>query len=248
MSNENLRKAKKAKNDEFYTRYEDVKLELDNYKEKFKNKIILCNCNDKGSAFERYFTENDLGIKELIVTEGRFQDNLEALKRCDIVATNPPFSQFREFIDLLVEYDKDFIVIGSNNAVTCKNIFPLIKEGKVYLGYNKPKEFLNSNKKVFTYWYTTFKTDRPPLELTATYDPEKYPKYDNYDAIEVSKVKDIPKDYKGVMGVPITFIDKWNKEQFEVVGKSDSLANKIEIGFSMRSGRFTFVESAFMTE
>lgn len=216
-----LDNAKKAKNDEFYTRYEDVKVELDNQKDKFKNKIILCNCNDKGSAFEKYFTENDLGIKELIITEGRFQDNLEALKRCDIVVTNPPFSQFREFIDLLIEYDKDFIVIGSNNAITYKNIFPLIKYNKVFLGYNKPKEFIQPNRELKKFgnigWYTTFKTECPPLELTATYDPKKYPKYDNYDAIEVSKIKDIPKDYNEVMGVPITFIDKWNREQFEIV-------------------------------
>lgn len=218
--NRNLTIAKKNKNDEFYTRYEDVKLELDNYKDKFKDKVILCNCNDKGSSFEKYFTENDLEIKDLIVTEGRFQDNIEALKKCDIVVTNPPFSQFREFIDLLIGYDKDFIVIGSNNAITYKNIFPLIQKRKIFLGINKPKIFLNSDKNVFTYWYTTFETTRPKLNLKEIYTPEKYPKYDNYDAIEVSKIKDIPKDYDDVMGVPITFIDKWNKEQFEILGFS----------------------------
>lgn len=239
--NKNLGRAKKTKNDEFYTLYKDVKFELDNYKDKFKDKIILCNCNDKGSAFEKYFKENK-DIKELIITEGRFQDNLEALKRCDIVVTNPPFSQFREFIDLLIKYDKDFIIIGSDNAMTYKNIFPLIKNGKIFLGYNKPKKFIESNGNIKKFgnieWYTTFKTERPSLKLTATYNPKEYFQYDNYNAIEVSKVKDIPKDYNGYMGVPITFLNKWNREQFEIIGKSDTLANKIVINGKNRTGRF----------
>lgn len=239
--NKNLDKAKKTKNDEFYTLYKDVKFELDNYKDKFKDKIILCNCNDKGSAFEKYFKENK-DIKELIISEGKFQDNSEVLKKCDIVITNPPFSQFKEFIDLLIKYDKDFIVIGSENAMTYKNVFPLIKNGKIFLGYNKPKEFVepNGNLKKFGNigWYTTFETERPSLELTATYKPKEYPQYDNYDAIEVSKVKDIPKDYDGAMGVPITFLNKWNREQFKIIGKSDTLANKIIVNEKNRTGRF----------
>lgn len=226
MRQKTLKKARKNKNDEFYTRYEDVKTELDNYKDKFKDKVILCNCNDKGSAFERYFTENDLGIKELVVTEGRFQDNLKALERCDIVVTNPPFSQFIEFIDLLVEYNKDFIVWGNNTNSSYKTIFKNIINNKMFYGhlrnktctFNVPKEYHESGecKVPACSVFTTFDIiDVPPLELVE-YNESKYEKFDNFDAINVGKIKDIP-DYDGYMGVPITFLNRWNKDQFEIV-------------------------------
>lgn len=225
MSNETLKNAMKNKNDEFYTRYEDVKLELDNYKDKFKDKIILCNCNDKGSAFEKYFKENK-DIKELIITEGRFQDNLEALEKCDIVVTNPPFSQFREFIDLLIEYKKNFIIWGNNNAITYKNVFPLLKDRKIFLGklrnktcmFKVPKEYHESGqcKVQSCSVFTTFNIMKvPELELVE-YNEGNYDRFDNFNAINVDKIKDIP-NYGGLMGVPITFMNHWNVEQFDVL-------------------------------
>lgn len=114
---------------------------------------------------------------------------------------------------------KDFIIIGTKNAITYKEVFPLFKDGKVRLGYNEVTHF-NGTDKVFhnISWFSTFPvTGRKPLVLTATYSPEKYPKYDNYDAIEVSRIKDIPYDYEGVMGVPVTIFN-YNLSQFEIVG------------------------------
>ena len=119
---------------------------------------------------------------------------------------------------------KDFLVIGNMNAVTYKEVFPLIKEGEVRLGINSAKTFImpsgGTQKFGNICWYTTLTNDchNPPIQLTAHYTPEAYPKYDNYDAIEVSKTKDIPIDYYGTMGVPISFLDKWCTEQFEIVG------------------------------
>ena len=132
---------------------------------------------------------------------------------------------------------KAFLIIGNLNAVTYKEVFPMIKAGEVRLGVhtNTTMRFVSPYENVqgdgneiavpAVTWYTTLSHDRinPPLTLTATYTPEAYPKYDNYDAIEVGRTEDIPRDYYGVMGVPISFLDKWNKEQFEIVGNEDSL-------------------------
>ena len=180
----------------------------------------------------------DANVEEL---EGdgdfRSEECVKLLDEADIVVTNPPFSLFREYVAQLVKHDKKFLVLGNMNALKYKEIFPLIKANKIWVGhnFNKTMEFRldesyerwNEIRDGFKYgkvpaiaWYTNLgiKKRHEKLILTEKYDPAKYPKYDNYDAINVDKVNDIPKDYDGVMGVPITFLDKYNPEQFEIVG------------------------------
>lgn len=188
----------------------------------------------------KYTVENDLngdGIideSDIVVEElngdGGFgtDESIEELKKCDIVCTNPPFSVFREFIALLMKYGKKFLVIGSKNAITYKEFFPLLKENKVWIGTGNVQNFMQPDGTIKKFgnigWFTNIPHAKraEPLPLTATYYDDKnrreeYPKYDNYDAIEVSKVVNIPKDYEGVMGVPITFLDKYCPEQFEIL-------------------------------
>ena len=148
------------------------------------------------------------------------------MNESDIIVTNPPFSLFRDFVNQLVCLGKKFLIIGNKNAITYKEIFPLIKENKLWLGYYSPTNFKTPEevvtKKVngLCRWFTNLEHDKRHEKLYCgeIYSPEKYPKYDNYDAIEVSKTCDIPKDYNGVMGVPITFLDKYNPSQFEIKG------------------------------
>lgn len=174
----------------------------------------------------------------------RSEECLELLKEVDIVVTNPPFSLFREYVATLVEYDKKFIIIGNQNAITYKEIFPLLKDNIIWLGNNNPapklfyvptllEERKNIKKDengdlVATFgnicWFTNLdiKKRHEDLILIRKYNEEDYPKYDNYDVINVNKVKDIPYDYEDIMGVPITFIDKYNPEQFEIIGIANS--------------------------
>ena len=288
--NENLHKAKKAKADEFYTQLSDIENECKHYKEHFKGKTILCNCDDpRVSNFFFYFSQNFeyLGLKKLIATcyksrdinlfsegkaekavyivyegdkngnhkvedseldikelqyDGDFRSDecKELLKQADIVVTNPPFSLFREYVAQLIEYDKKFLIIGHQNAITYKEIFSLIKENKMWLGYGfkgGAGHFISKYEDVATAgdhregmirvsgvtWFTNLEHNKRHEELILykEYNPEKfpeeYPKYDNYDAIEVKKTAEIPMNYNGVMGVPITFLDKYNPEQFEIV-------------------------------
>jgi hypothetical protein len=157
----------------------------------------------------------------------RSPEAIALLEECDIVVTNPPFSLFREFIAQLDEYGKKFLVIGSQNAITYKETFKLIKDNKLWLGHGLVKSFMQPDGTMKTFgnicWFTNL--DYPKrhenLLLYKTYNPIDYPKYDNYDAINVDKVTDIPVDYDGVMGVPITFLDKWNPEQFEILDAND---------------------------
>ena len=170
---------------------------------------------------------------EIKVTElkgnGDFRSDecIEYLRQADIVVTNPPFSLFREYMALLFRYDKEFIVIGNQNAITYKEIFPYIKENKLWLGNNYVKEFRQPDGEIKKFgnilWYTNIPHGKRslPLDFYKTYNDKDFPKYDNYDAIEVSKVSDIPMDYYGVMGVPITFLDKYCPAQFEIVGTTD---------------------------
>lgn len=152
---------------------------------------------------------------------------IELLKEADIVVTNPPFSLWREFLAQLMEYDKKFLILGNQTAISFKEVFPFLKENKIWIGASRksvsfktsfslePKKFGNIR------WFTNLKLNYKvkPLDLSRNhYTPEKYPKYDNYDAINVDKVADIPCDYPGVMGVPLTFMDKYCPEQFEIVG------------------------------
>ncbi|OGS70768.1 MAG: modification methylase [Flavobacteria bacterium RIFCSPLOWO2_12_FULL_35_11] len=159
----------------------------------------------------------------------RSQESIEILKEADIIVTNPPFSLFREYIAQLMEHDKKFLVIGNINAISYKETFKYIKENKLWLGYKTVRFFNQPDGSLFetarTFWFTNLdhKKRHENLLLYKTYkgNESDYPKYDNYDAIEVSKTKDIPMDYEGAMGVPITFLDKFNPEQFEIIGMAE---------------------------
>lgn len=165
----------------------------------------------------------------------RSAECVELLKEADIVVTNPPFSLFREYVGQLVEHGKQFLVIGSQNAITYKETFKLIRENRLWLGNAKPKQFKQPDGSIKTFgnicWFTNLphKKRNEELILFRAYsgNEHRYPKYDNYDAIEVSKVVDIPADYAGVMGVPITFLDKYNPEQFEIVGIDRQLIEEL---------------------
>ena len=165
----------------------------------------------------------------------RSAECIELLKQADIVVTNPPFSKFREYITQLMEYDKKFLIIGPMNAITYKEVFPLIKENRIWMGMgsvkrfevregNEKSEFDESTGKWYQKfgnicWFTNLshKKRNEKLILYKRYSPEEYPHYDNYDAIEVGKVKEIPKNWGGALGVPITFLDKYNPKQFEII-------------------------------
>ena len=201
----------------------------------------------------------EIGIKHL-KGDGDFRsrESIELLKQADIVVTNPPFSLFREYVAQLMEYDKKFLIVGSLNAITYKEIFKLIKDNQLWLGYGfsggnayfktpYTKEFATG---VFdeetglvkfrnVSWFTNldFEKRHEDLILYKTYygNESEYPTYDNYDAINVDKTKDIPMDYKEAMGVPITFIDKYNPDQFEILGNLGSYAPD---GYSLSSAIF----------
>ncbi|MBQ6209126.1 MAG: adenine-specific methyltransferase EcoRI family protein [Prevotella sp.] len=167
----------------------------------------------------------------------RSQECIELLKQADIVVTNPPFSLFREYVAQLIEYDKKFLIIGNVNTATTKDIFSLFMQNKIWLGYGfrgGAAHFMSKYEDIATasdhregmirvsgvHWFTNLETRKrhEDIILYRKYTPEAYPKYDNYDAIEVGKTDEIPEDYDGVMGVPITFLDKYNPDQFEILG------------------------------
>ncbi len=311
MGNTSLTKAKKEKNDEFYTQLSDIEKELKHYKEHFKNKIIYCNADDPfESNFFKYFASNFnlLGLKKLIATSydgspivgkqlslldiagvktgnpkepmkieinevkdfnhdgainivdveyllkynkniaTRLKENgdflseecVEILEEADIIVTNPPFSMLRDFLQQLVNHNKKFLIIGNQNAVTYKEVFSLIKDNKVWLGYNngdmhfKVPDYYEAKSTRFWIdengqkwrslgnicWLTNLDISKrhEDLILYKSYTPKEYPKYDKYNAINVNKVAEIPMDYKGAMGVPITFLNKYNPDQFEIIG------------------------------
>ena len=182
----------------------------------------------------------------------RSKESIQILKKCDIVVTNPPFSMFREYLNQLIEFEKKFIIMGNNNSIPLKGVFNLIEENKIWLGYstNKTMEFMvpdsyplkgkstREDETGIKYikvpsisWYTNLDIDKRHEEqiLYRNYTPEKYPSYDNYDAIEVGFVKDIPMDFSGVMGVPITFMDKYNPNQFDILGVSKTWATDFKV-------------------
>ena len=337
MGNKNLTSAKRAKNDEFYTQYDDIQKEIEAYLEYdpdvFRNTVVYCNCDDPyESNFFRYFVLNfnRIGLKRLITTsykpslvantqielfgddktlieqkgrpkitanrfiinevgdldgDGEFNlkdialqlqankdnewqplkgdgdfrsdESISLLKQADIVVTNPPFSLFREYVKLLVDYNKQFVIIGNMNAITYKEVFPLIKDNKMWLGptissgdreFQVPREYPitaagwrideHGNKFIRVKgvrWFTCLDHGRrhQPLPLMTMADNRKfnsqiqkretsYQQYDNYDAIEVPFTNAIPSDYDGVMGVPVSFLDKYNPDQFVVLGTSDN--------------------------
>lgn len=298
--------AKKAKADEFYTRLYDIEIELRHYKNEFRNKIILCNCDDPyESNFFKYFAINFnyFGLKKLIATcyngspisgtqlslfeelpendrtaykieitevtdenkdgvadlvdvenllknkknvltkldeNGDFRSDecISLLKEADIVVTNPPFSLFREFIGLLEKYHKSYIILGNTNALTYKDVFKLFQQDKIRTGYTnfnvgmyfyvpdsveKYHKISDDGKKMVrvstSCWFTNLPVSKHNEILTsyATYSEDKYPKYFNYDAINVDNYKEIPVNFYGKMGVPVTFLDKFNPDQFEII-------------------------------
>lgn len=297
MANKNLNAAKEAKKDEFYTQLEDINNELRHYREHFRGKTVLCNCDDpRVSNFFTYFAYNFefLGLKRLITTcyknqdmdlfsqnkceqaiyliydgdkngnnipdpeeigihplkgDGDFRSRecIELLKQADIVVTNPPFSLFREYVAQLMEYEKKFLIIGNVNAINYREIFPYIMQNKIWLGpsiHSGDRKFwvpdnyeLNASgcgidetgRKFIRVkgvrWFTNldYKERHEDLILYKHYTPEEYPLYDNYEAIEVNKVENIPCDYDGVMGVPLTFLDKYNPDQFEIIWRSHDI-------------------------
>ena len=291
--NKSLHAANKAKQDEFYTQLSDIENELKHYKEHFKGKTVLCNCDDpRVSNFFHYFSYNfeQLGLKKLITTcyknqnrdlfsqndseraiwleylgdmngnripdpneiginylngDGDFRSRecVELLKQADIVVTNPPFSLFREYVAQLIKYEKKFVILGNQNAISYKEIFTLIKENRMWLGSTlsfakfKVPDYYEERSTRFWIddtgqkwrsfgnicWFTNLDIAKrhESIILYKSFSPEEYPQYDNYDAINVDKISDIPMDYYGVMGVPITFLDKYNPEQFVIVSCND---------------------------
>lgn len=270
MSCYNLKRAFAAKNDNFYTRYSDIADEVKHYD--LTDKVVYSPCDKPESNFVKYFTDNfnDLGLRYYIATgynkdgkgvkytydgttatitemdgDGSYasDESLDILSKCDVVITNPPFSKFRDFIVKVDESEKQFLVIGTFNAMFYINTtLPMFFRGNLHMGVNKrikyfyvPDDFQPYNEKVKvvevdgrkavsisnTIWLTNMHhgAENPPLVLTEKYSPDKYPVYDYYsDAINVDKVKDIPCDYDGLMGVPGTFIEKWCPNQFEILG------------------------------
>ena len=197
----------------------------------------------------RILLQNDKNVLSTLETgDFRSKECIELLKEADIVVTNPPFSLFREYIAQLMEYEKKFLIIGHQNAITYKEVFPLIKENRIWLGYGfkgGAAHFFSPYEDIATAgdhredmirvsgvnWFTNMEIPKrnEELDLVCRYSPEEYPTYENYDAIEVSKTSDIPYDYSGAMGVPITFLDKYNPEQFEIIGQTQGDSGK-ELG------------------
>jgi hypothetical protein len=292
MANKNLNQAKEAKKDEFYTQLEDINNELRHYREHFRGKTVLCNCDDpRVSNFFTYFAYNFefLGLKRLITTcyksqdvdlfsqnkseqavyliyEGdkngnntpdvneigikplkgngdfRSKECIELLKEADIVVTNPPFSLFREYVAQLIEYDKQFLIIGNVNSATTKEIFPLVKDKKIWMGasiHSGDRKFwvpdnyeldaancgIDETGRKFirvkgVRWFTNldYRERHDNIILYKQYSEKCYQKYDNFEAINIDKTEEIPSDYDGVMGVPVTFLDKYNPDQFDILG------------------------------
>lgn len=328
MANKNLNAAKVAKKDEFYTQLSDIERELQHYWPHFRNKVVLCNCDDPyESNFFKYFALrfNQFGLKKLICTcyngspvqgnelilhfEGfedeptkvaykveitevkdengdgavdlsdvryllqnnknvmstlktgdfRSQECINLLKEADIVVTNPPFSLFREYIGQLMEYGKKFLIVGRQMNITYKEFFPLIQKNKVWLGYGfkgAAAHFITPYEDIATAgdhrkgmvrvsgvtWFTNLEIPKrnEELDLVCHYTPDEYPKYDNYDAIDVNRTQNIPYDYDGIMGVPLTFLDKYCPNQFEIIwqasGNTRASAPKEilkEVGYSI---------------
>lgn len=302
--NTNLHRAKKCKDDEFYTTYETIENELMHYSTQFRNKTVLCNCdNPFSSNFTKYFLQNfnTLGLKRLICTSispfreeqpdlfntfntniskgnvlditkingkmllntsfsdflmthqlvkelngnGDFRSSecMDYLKQCDIVVTNPPFSLFKEMVSEIMKYNKKFLIIGNQNALTYKEIFPLIQNNLVWTGYQfgemKFRVPSDSEPRSTRYWVdetgqkwrslgnamwlTNLDNERrhENLRLTQKFNPIIHQRYDNYNAIHVRNITEIPFDYNGIMGVPITIINRYNSEQFEIIGEAN---------------------------
>jgi len=216
-------------------------------KEPFKIQIKEVPDTDKDGAINlddvKYLLKHDKNTATPLKDGGDFRSDecIELLKQADIVVTNPPFSLFREYIAQLIEHGKKFLIIGNTNAITYQDVFNLIQDNKVWLGinngpkiyqvpdyYEQENIFTGTDGKKYakmgnTCWFTNldFKKRHENLQFYKKYSPKNYPKYDNYDAIEVSRISEIPMDYDGVMGVPVTFLDVYNPDQFKILGITD---------------------------
>lgn len=205
----------------------------------------------------QYLLQNDRNVLSLLKGNGDFRsaECVELLKEADVVVTNPPFSLFREYVALLMKYGKKFVIVGHQNAITYKEVFPLIKENRMWLGYGfkggaahflspyEDKATASDHKEGMirvsgVNWFTNLdiKKRHEELVLYKCYTPEAYPTYDNYEAINVDKTADIPCDYEGVMGVPITFLDKYCPEQFEIVGLDRYVEDNPHYGYRFTIG------------
>lgn len=241
--------ARSSKRDEFYTLYEDVTFELDHYFDQFKDKIIYCPCDTSQSAFVKYFLELESKgiIKEVFYTSFKDGEGTDCLsdaaidgyKHCDIVVTNPPFSLFRPFVELLDKLNVKFILWGNNNAICYKQVSAMLIRDRIRLGYiaNRTCEFevpgdyasspeskvyqrdgKNLVKVASITTFTNLSVNRDEaLVLTKRYD-DSYIKYSNFDAINCNRSSDIPIDYDGYIGVPITYLSKHDSSKFKIIG------------------------------
>ena len=246
MSHDHLSNAKRAKNDEYYTRRVDVDKELVHYTSCFEGKVVYCNCDGESSAFRDYFVENfhTLGLQGLFCSgidgecfeydgsamtvsriDGDFRssNSTAIMQQSDIVVTNPPYSLFRPFFTQLLEHGKDFLVIANKNAISYKEVFPAIKDGVVRLGCTTPDFFQTpsgplANLSGLSRWFTTLPTPGKSYPtFTASVSDRPYQFFDLYPALNVDRTSEIPCDYDGLLGVPITALDKLDLEQYELV-------------------------------
>ncbi|MDK2063343.1 adenine-specific methyltransferase EcoRI family protein [Aliarcobacter butzleri] len=197
-----------------------------NFKKLGLKKLITTHYTKDSTSYKLEMINEEIEpVKTNLKEDGDFRSKecLELLKEADIVITNPPFSLFREFIDKLTEYNKKFLIIGGKNALTNKNTFKLFQENKIRTGVNEVRNFLTPNneiKRVITCWFTNLEYEfKKQIKSMKTFkgNEENYPKYDNYDAIEVSELKKFPIDYCGIMGVPITYLEKHDPEKYELI-------------------------------
>lgn len=290
--NTNLNHSKDAGYDEYYTQLSDIEREVSHYKEYFKGKTVLCNCDDpRVSNFFKYFSLNFefLGLKRLIATcyknqnadlfsqhkcekavyiiyDGDKNNNglpdpsemevlplngdgdfaspecIELLRQADIVCTNPPFSLFLRFLQVLFRYEKKFLILGNMTQLNSLDVFSLVRSNRIWSGYlpftgsrwfeipmdhtAKHEKIINGKKMVpvKAIWFTNLEVSKHHEKFIyyKNYRPEDYYHYENYDAIDVSNISDIPDNYYGIMGVPVTFLEIYNPDEFEIVGSNCS--------------------------
>lgn len=229
-----------------------IKFEIEGGKPAYKIEITKVDDANGDGATDlsdvEYLLKNKKNALTLLNGNGDFRSEecIELLKQADVVVTNPPFSLFREYVSQLVEYEKKFIIIGNKNSINYRDVFRLMAEEKLWLGYRNinddmwfivPRDYKYEKiidglrlKHIMGCWFTNLDTTKrhEKMKFYKSYSPAEYSKYDNYDAINVDKVANIPGDYYGIMGVPITFLDKYNPEQFEILGLSQKYGYGLE--------------------
>lgn len=222
-----------------------------NFAEFQLKKLISTHYNREMSTYKMEYTGGDdnnieIGIKTQLKGNGDFssQECLDILDECDIVVTNPPFSLFKNYVPILIAHKKKFLIIGNKNAITYKEFFPLLKDNKVWIGYNNVKSFIQLDGSIKKFgnigWYTNLEIEKrhEKLILNKKYTPKEYSNYDNYLAINVNKVIDIPYDYNGVIGVPITFLDKYNPDDFEILGADEAEGKGLSNGLYIQGSKY----------